>query len=139
MARGQNKVFSQPDRDSPAGREQFAGLMMEPDTTDMKQTNTQQSAARWRLHGAGFALLWALTSFAADANKKPNVLFFFADDQRADPIAALGNPSIRTPNLDRLAHSGLAFNHAYMQGAMNAATCVPSRAMLLSGKSLFRI
>jgi arylsulfatase A-like enzyme len=63
----------------------------------------------------------------------------FADDQRADTIAALGNPLIQTPNLDRLVRSGLAFNRAYMQGGMQGATCVPSRAMLLSGRSLFRV
>lgn len=82
-------------------------------------------------------LLLAASAFGAD--KRPNILFLFADDQRADTIAALGNPHIQTPNLDRLVHSGLAFNRAYMQGGMNAATCVPSRAMLLSGRSLFRI
>ena len=46
---------------------------------------------------------------------------------------------IKTPNLDRLAHSGLAFNRAYMQGSFNGATCMPSRAMLLSGQNLFHI
>jgi arylsulfatase A-like enzyme len=68
---------------------------------------------------------------------KPNVLFLFADDQRADTIAALGNRQIRTPSLDRLCHQGLSFSRAYMQGAFGGATCVPSRAMLLSGQSLF--
>lgn len=68
-----------------------------------------------------------------------NVLFLFADDQRADTIAALGNPVIRTPHLDRLARRGLAFTRAYMQGGLHGATCVPSRAMLLSGRPLFRV
>jgi arylsulfatase A-like enzyme len=69
----------------------------------------------------------------------PNILFLFADDQRADTIAALGNPVIQTPNLDRLVRRGVAFTRAYMQGGMNGATCVPSRAMLLSGQNLFHI
>jgi len=73
------------------------------------------------------------------ASTKPNILFLFADDQRADTIGALGNPLIKTPNLDRLARAGVAFDRAYMQGGMQGATCVPSRAMLLSGRSLFRI
>jgi arylsulfatase A-like enzyme len=34
---------------------------------------------------------------------------------------------------------GVAFDRAYMQGGLQGATCVPSRAMLLSGRSLFRI
>jgi arylsulfatase A-like enzyme len=76
---------------------------------------------------------------ADDKPARPNVLFLFADDQRADTIAALGNPIIKTPNLDRLAHAGMAFNRAYMQGGQNSATCVPSRAMLLSGRNLFHI
>ena len=81
---------------------------------------------------------WALRLTAAAA-APANVLFIFADDQRADTIAALGNPHIQTPNLDRLARRGVAFNHAYMHGGMIGATCVPSRAMLLSGRSLFHI
>lgn len=88
-------------------------------------------------------LLILFTSFClrlvSAAEPKLNVLFLFADDQRADTIAALGNKWIKTPALDRISHNGLAFSRAYMQGGFNGATCVPSRAMLLSGQSLFRI
>lgn len=73
------------------------------------------------------------------SGRKPNVLILFSDDQRADTIAALGNPIIQTPQLDRLYRRGLAFRRAYMQGGFNAATCMPSRAMLLSGQSLFHV
>ena len=76
---------------------------------------------------------------AARGGLPPNVLFLFADDQRPDTIAALGNPVIRTPHLDQLARDGISFRHAYMQGAFVGATCVPSRAMLLSGQSLFHV
>ena len=44
----------------------------------------------------------------------------------SDTIAALGNGVIQTPNLDRLAHRGVSFSRAYMQGGMQSATCVPS-------------
>jgi arylsulfatase A-like enzyme len=84
-----------------------------------------------------FLLLGLLPSQVVSA--PPNILLLFADDQRADTIAALGNPVIRTPHLDRLVHRGLSFNRAYMQGGRNGATCVPSRAMLLSGRNLFHI
>jgi arylsulfatase A-like enzyme len=88
----------------------------------------------------GLLLLPVLgTARAAEETGRPNVLFLFADDQRADTIAALGNTIIKTPNLDRLVRKGVAFDRAYMQGGMQGATCVPSRAMLLSGRSLFRI
>lgn len=84
-------------------------------------------------------LLFAHVTVLNAADARPNVLFLFADDQRADTIAALGNSHIQTPNLDRLVRRGLAFDRAYMQGGLNGATCVPSRAMLLSGRCLFRI
>ncbi len=70
---------------------------------------------------------------------QPNVLIILTDDQRADTIAALGNPIIQTPNMDRLVHRGVSFNRAYMMGGLKGATCVPSRAMQLSGRSLFRV
>jgi len=73
------------------------------------------------------------------AAQPPNIVFIFADDQRADTIASLGNPVIKTPNLDRLVKRGVAFTRAYMQGGNGGATCVPSRAMLLSGRSLAQI
>ena len=80
-----------------------------------------------------------VTVVSLTAAHPPNVVFIFADDQRADTIAALGNPVIKTPNLDRLVKRGVAFTRAYMQGGNQGATCVPSRAMLLSGRSLAQI
>ncbi len=70
---------------------------------------------------------------------KPNVLFLFTDDQRADTIHALGNDQIITPNLDRLARSGFTFRNAYCMGSNSGAVCMPSRTMMHSGRSLFRI
>src|SRR5580700_3349482 len=84
-------------------------------------------------------LLFLNSAATAADGPRPNVLFLFADDQRADTIAALGNAVIKTPNLDRLVKRGVAFDRAYMQGGMQGATCVPSRAMLLTGRPLFRI
>lgn len=71
--------------------------------------------------------------------KRPNVLFLFSDDQRTDTIRALGNPNIVTPNLDRLVGEGMTFNRAYCMGAQQGAVCVPSRAMMMSGRTLFRV
>ena len=78
-------------------------------------------------------------SAESSARLQPNILFFFSDDQRSDTIHALGNPHIHTPNLDRLAASGVAMTRAYVMGAMQGAVCMPSRAMLMSGQSLFRV
>lgn len=78
-------------------------------------------------------------TYGADAKvpKRPNVLFLHADDQRPDTIAALGNPAIITPTLDSLAKRGLAFKNAYNFGGNSGAVCLPSRNMLLSGKTFF--
>jgi arylsulfatase A-like enzyme len=71
--------------------------------------------------------------------RRPNVLFLLTDDQRADTIHALGNAVIQTPNLDRLARSGLVFRNCYCMGSDMPAVCFPSRSMLLSGRSLFHL
>ena len=68
------------------------------------------------------------------AKKKPNILFLFADDQRADTIAAHGNPHIQTPHLDRLAREGFSFRKNYCAGSFSGAVCVASRAMLMTGQ-----
>ncbi len=80
----------------------------------------------------------ALLSTSQVAEAKPNVIFLFADDQRADCIGALGNPTIKTPNLDQLVKSGMVFRNAYCLGANVPAVCTPSRNMLLSGRAFFR-
>jgi len=69
---------------------------------------------------------------------RPNLLFLFSDDQRADTIAAYGNPHIETPHLDRLAREGFSFRRTYCMGSTHPAVCQPSRAMLNSGRSLYR-
>ena len=71
--------------------------------------------------------------------KKPNIVFFFTDDQRFDTIAALGNSQIITPNIDFLVKRGTSFTHAHIPCGSSGAVCMPSRAMLNTGRSLFHI
>jgi arylsulfatase A-like enzyme len=73
------------------------------------------------------------------AGGRPNVVLLFADDMRADAIGAWGNPHVRTPNIDALTRGGVSFRNAHIMGAQIGAVCVPSRAMLLTGRSLFRL
>jgi len=75
----------------------------------------------------------------ADGPRPPSVLVILSDDQRADTIQALGNPHLRTPAVDALVARGTVCDRAYCMGSMNPAVCVPSRAMMLSGRSLFHI
>ena len=74
----------------------------------------------------------------AENYSRPNIVFLFADDQRSDTIGALGNPVIKTPNLDRLVRTGMSFQNVYCLGANEPAVCSPSRNMLLSGRAYFR-
>ena len=71
-------------------------------------------------------------------NEAPNILFIFADDQTFNGINRNGNDEVITPNLDRLCESGVTFTHAYNMGAWNGAVCVASRAMLNSGRFIWR-
>ena len=73
------------------------------------------------------AFLLASFSFSHVRAEQPNVLILFADDMRADSVGALGNPVIRTPNLDQLVRSGIAFENAYCLGGNSGAVCTPSR------------
>src|SRR5579859_845720 len=85
-------------------------------------------------------LLLALLVFLPHAiAAPPNVIVLVSDDQRHDTIRALGNPHIQTPNLDKLAADGTALTHAFCMGSNVGAVCVPSRAMFMTGRSLFRV
>jgi len=95
---------------------------------------------RQPLLGCLFVLLACLGSFKASANpapQRPNFLILFADDQRADTLSAWGNRHIRTPQIDRLVRRGMSFQANYCLGANNGAVCIPSRAMLMSGRAWF--
>ena len=78
-------------------------------------------------------------SAAKDPDKGLNVLFLFTDDQPHHTIRALGNPHIHTPNLDRLVARGLTFTNAYIMGGSSPAVCSPSRAAMLTGRTLWNL
>ena len=84
-------------------------------------------------------LILCLLSFVTPAlAKQPNILFIFADDQCFDTLNAWGNEEVETPNLDRLARSGVTFRRAYNMGSWSGAVCVASRTMLNTGRFLWR-
>jgi arylsulfatase A-like enzyme len=71
--------------------------------------------------------------------KKPNILVIYTDDHRADALGCMGNPHLKTPHIDRLAGRGTLFRNAYLSGADSGALCMPSRAMLMTGRNFPRI
>ena len=62
--------------------------------------------------------------------RRPNILFFFTDQQRWDTAGCYGQPLPVTPNLDRLAAEGVRFEHAFTCQPV----CGPARACLQTGK-----
>ena len=71
------------------------------------------------LHAAG----------AAGAKRRPNVVFFVADDLGYADVGCYGQKKIRTPNIDRLAAEGMRFTQAYSGNPV----CAPSRCTLMTG------
>jgi choline-sulfatase len=64
------------------------------------------------------------------STKPRNLLFIMSDEHSKRVLGCNGNPVIRTPNLDRLAASGVRFTDAYC----NSPICVPSRASFQTGR-----
>jgi arylsulfatase A-like enzyme len=70
--------------------------------------------------------------YGADKNntKAPNFIIIFADDMGYGDMGAFGHPTIKTPNLDRLAYEGQKWTNFYVA----APVCTPSRAGLMTGR-----
>ena len=62
---------------------------------------------------------------------RPNILWLMTDEQRADSLGYAGTPWARTPNLDRVAQSGVRFMNAYTPSPV----CIPARACVLTGQA----
>ena len=61
--------------------------------------------------------------------RKPNLLFIWTDEQRADTMAAYGNTKIHAPNLNRLAAESVVFERAYV----TQPVCTPNRSAVMTG------
>ncbi len=75
------------------------------------------------------ALVCLLVPAAPAADKRPNILLLFPDQMRAEAMGCMGNPDVKTPNLDRMAKEGMLFRRTYA----NTPVCCPARAILLTG------
>ncbi len=62
--------------------------------------------------------------------KPPHILYILSDEHCGFANGYMGDPNLRTPNMDRLAAEGVAFSHAYA----NSPICTPSRGTLFSGR-----
>lgn len=71
---------------------------------------------------------------AMAAAQRPNIVYIYADDVGYGDISCYGAQRVQTPNLDRLASSGVRFTNAHS----SASTCTPSRYTLLTGEYAWR-
>lgn len=76
-----------------------------------------------------FVCFGLLFSMEISAQEKPNVLFIAIDDLNDWSGCQQNFPNVQTPNIDRLASSGILFNNAHCQ----APLCGPSRASIMTG------
>ncbi|MFN0197799.1 MAG: sulfatase [Planctomycetaceae bacterium] len=65
---------------------------------------------------------------------RPNIVILYADDWRHDTLGCAGNPVVKTPNLDRLAHEGCRFAH----NCTTTSICSASRSSFLTGQWMSR-
>lgn len=80
--------------------------------------------------GAASVLAGRMVSRARDTRRRPNLVFVFADQWRAEATGYAGNRDVRTPNLDRLARESVNFENA----VSCCPVCSPYRAGLLTGQ-----
>lgn len=66
---------------------------------------------------------------ATSGSKRPNILFFFVDDQRNDTLGCAGHPILKTPVIDGLAENGVRFKNTFV----TTSICAASRASVFSG------
>ena len=82
---------------------------------------------------AAITLVACKNTSAVKTKKQPNVILIMLDDLGFECIGSYGGTSYKTPNIDKLAATGMQFNQAYAQ-----PLCTPTRIELMTGKHNFR-
>lgn len=67
---------------------------------------------------------------SADAGERPNIVLVMADDQGWGDMAYNGHPTLKTPNFDKAAATGLRFDRFYAA----APVCSPTRCSVMTGR-----
>ena len=83
----------------------------------------------WRKTGGLLLVMLVGMNVVGAANEKPNVVFFLVDDFGWGALSSMGSDFHETPNIDKLAKSGMAFSNGYAA----CTVCSPSRAAILTG------
>ncbi len=83
----------------------------------------------------GRILLILLIAFSATAKKKTNFVFFLVDDMGMMDLGTYGSNFHETPNVDKLAKTGMKFNYGYAA----CPVCSPTRASIMTGRHPVRV
>ena len=86
----------------------------------------------WLISFCAIGILLAVglhAAYAADSPTKPNVILIMADDFGFECVGANGSDSYKTPNLDKLAVTGMRFENCHVQ-----PLCTPTRVQLMTGQ-----
>jgi arylsulfatase len=81
-----------------------------------------------------FAVSLLAGAAAQAASSRPNILILYADDWRHDTLGCAGNPTVKTPHIDRLAADGFRFTRA----CVTTSICGVSRASMFTGQWMSR-
>jgi len=76
------------------------------------------------------ALAFALVAGKADADDRPNFIFYITDDISFNDYGFTGHPTIQTPHVDRMAEEGRVFTNAYL----STSSCSPTRCSIITGR-----
>jgi arylsulfatase A len=96
--------------------------MANPTRRDFLKTAAMSSAASM-----------ILFSSCRRERRRPNIVLIMADDVGREVLGCYDGTSYKTPNLDRLAETGIRFTHCY-----SSAKCAPSRVKIMTGRYQFR-
>jgi arylsulfatase A-like enzyme len=89
---------------------------------------------KWFLIGVSLLLFSSKVNVQKGKTELPNIVIIYVDDLGYGDIGVNGAIGVKTPNINRLADSGINFTDAHS----SAATCTPSRYSLLTGTYAFR-
>jgi choline-sulfatase len=94
---------------------------------------------QWRILSAALLLVLAISCDLIGQERRPNILFILTDDQSPETLSCYGPTTCQTPHLDRLAREGMILHDAHHMGSWSGAVCLPSRTMIMTGRTVWRI